>query len=334
MRAFLGLILGFSLLFGSAFITTEEKLSTLYNTKISPAFDKVKLQYFTTPDGLKIAYKIFRVPHAKANIVISSGRTESMVKYKELVYDLMQNGYSVYILDHRGQGFSSRTLANPQIGHVENFYDYVDDLKFFVENFVPKKPKCILLAHSMGGAIASLYVEQYRDDFDALVLSSPMHEPLVLREGLTSRVCSSLQERQKNLHEFVLGTAKSDILETTFEQNDLTHSKIRFEIMQKEYAKNPTIRIGGMSKQWLREACKWSRKSQEMAHKIKIPVLLFEAENDTAVTARGHYNFCSRVKQCSLVHIRGAYHELFIEKDRIRKEVLEEILSFIAKIES
>jgi len=332
MRAFFGLMLGFSLLFSSAFITTEEKLPTLYNTKISPAFDKVKLQYFTTPDGLKIAYKIFQVPHAKANIVISSGRTESMVKYKELIYDLMHNGYSVYILDHRGQGFSSRMLKNPQIGHVDNFYHYVDDLKYFVDNFVPKKPKRILLAHSMGGAIASLYVEQYRDDFDALILSSPMHEPLVLREGITTRVCHALQEREKNLHEFIIGTAQSDILKTTFEQNDLTHSKVRFDIMQKEYAKNPKIRIGGMSKQWLREACKWSKESQDMATKITIPVLLFEAQNDTAVTSRGHKAFCRRVAKCSLVYVPAAYHELFIEKDTIRTEVLKEIVDFISSI--
>jgi lysophospholipase len=69
-----------------------------------------------------------------------------------------------------------------------------------------------------------------------------------------------------------------------------------------------------------------------MATKITIPVLLFEAQNDTAVTSRGHKAFCRRVAKCSLVYVPAAYHELFIEKDTIRTEVLKEIVDFISSI--
>jgi lysophospholipase len=78
-------------------------------------------------------------------IVISSGRTESFLKYREVVFDLWQAGYSVSIMDHRGQGLSERILKAPkgadadtsrathEIGYVDRFDDYVDDLKSFVD---------------------------------------------------------------------------------------------------------------------------------------------------------------------------------------------------------
>ncbi|MBA1432728.1 MAG: alpha/beta fold hydrolase [Epsilonproteobacteria bacterium] len=194
MRIVLFLLLTFSWLFGFEYwqyvdkeykFTTEKELEQKYETSISPYFYKHKLYHFATPDNVTIAYKIFSVTNPKAIIVISSGRTEGMVKYQELLYDLNRNGYSVYILDHRGQGYSERLVEDKKMGYVDNFFHYVDDLKFFVANYVPHFKKRILLGHSMGGAIAALYAERYRDDFDALVLASPICEPSLLLPSMS-----------------------------------------------------------------------------------------------------------------------------------------------------
>ena len=314
-------------------LTDEKALEVKYDSVISPYFYKHKLHFFTTPDNLTIAYKIFLVKDPKARIVISSGRTEGMVKYQELIYDLNQNGYDVYILDHRGQGYSQRLLQDIHKGYVDNFFHYVDDLKFFVDNFVPKGKKRILLAHSMGGAIASLYVEKYPDDFNALILSSPMHKPFMLTPDMSPFLCRRMITKEKNLKEYVVGTKAYNILETSFEENDLTHSKIRFEIMKKAYAKEPATRVGGPTKKWLKEACRWSAYSIEKANLIKIPVLLLQAQNDTAVTAKAQEEFCKNVgKTCQGIMIENAFHELFIEEDFVRKKALSAILDFIVKI--
>ncbi len=61
--------------------------------------------------AVKIKYRIFERADEKAAIVISSGRTECMFKYEETIYDLYEEGYSVYIHDHRGQGFSGPTIG-------------------------------------------------------------------------------------------------------------------------------------------------------------------------------------------------------------------------------
>lgn len=311
--------------------TTEKELQQKYDTVISPYFYSHKLHFFTTPDNIKIAYKTFKVKHPKALIVISSGRSEGMVKYQELIYDLNKNGYAVYILDHRGQGYSQRLVADKQLGYVDNFFHYVDDLKFFVNNFVPNAKKRVLLSHSMGGAIASLYTERYPKDFNVLILSSPMHEPAILLPSMSKFFCKMVEKKEKNLARYIKGTASYDILNYKFEDNDLTHSKTRFEIMKKVYAKEPRTRIGGPSVKWLQEACRWSAISIKEANRIMIPVLLLQGENDEVVTAEAQEQFCKRAPHCSAITIAGAYHELFIEKDAMREKALSAILDFIAK---
>jgi len=341
MRIVLLLLITFSWLFSFEYwqyvdkhykFTMEKELQKRYESVISPYFYKHKLHYFTTPDNVKIAYKIFRVKQAKAIIVISSGRTEGMVKYQELIYDLNENGYSVYILDHRGQGYSQRLVADKQMGYVDNFFHYVDDLKFFVDNFVPQFKKRVLLAHSMGGAIAALYAEHYPHDFNALVLSSPMCEPSILIPSMSDFFCKLVEKREKNLDRYIRGTASYDVLNYEFKENDLTHSQLRFEIMQKAYAKEPQTRIGGPSVKWLKEACKWSAVSVQKANLIPVPVLLLQGENDRVVTPEAQVEFCKRALHCKGVTIKGAYHELFIEKDGIREKALSAILDFISKI--
>lgn len=102
--------------------------------------------------------------------------------------------------------------------------------------------------------------------------------------------------------------------------------------MKKAYAKEPETRVGGPSLQWLKEACKWSAVSVQKANLITVPVLLLQGEKDRVVTHEAQAVFCQRAPYCKGVTIKGAYHELFIEKDTMRQKAMSAILDFIAKI--
>jgi lysophospholipase len=58
-------------------------------------------------------------------------------------------------------------LPDRQIGHVVRFDDYVEDFNTFVREVVAKRKhkRLLLLAHSMGGGIASVYLDRYPGDF-------------------------------------------------------------------------------------------------------------------------------------------------------------------------
>ncbi len=80
------------------------------------------------------------------------------------------------IIDHRGQGAPERMLSDTHRGHVVNFSDYSDDLAaFWQQQVAPGRwRKRFILAHSMGGAIATLFLQRYHRIVDAMALCAPM----------------------------------------------------------------------------------------------------------------------------------------------------------------
>jgi lysophospholipase len=234
------------------------------------------------------------------------------------------------------------------MGHVNKFEDYVKDLKTFVDNVVKQTPhpKTFLLAHSMGGGIAARYIEEYPNDFTAAALSSPMLEPgnhlLFVNEGC--KAVESTDWIRENIRgiktpRYVLG--KGDYEREDCGKSDLTHSKVRCEKTASLYEQFPDTKLGGPSTHWAAEACKASKhlRSKEETSKIRIPVLVLQAEKDTAVAPQGQREFCKNLNFSQHVKcegdspqiITGAYHELFVENDEYRIPALTKILDFFGK---
>jgi len=103
-------------------LTTEADLQDPQTVeKINVNWDNRQEGSFLGVDDIKIKYVAILKDDDKGAVVISNGRTESYIKYKELAYDLGQQGYSVYIHDHRGQGFSGRMTKKPPNGTCLGF---------------------------------------------------------------------------------------------------------------------------------------------------------------------------------------------------------------------
>ena len=68
--------------------------------------------YIESYDSTAIYYRTYRIPQAKAAIVISHGFCEFAEKYKEVIYYFLKNGYSVYVPEHRGHGYSDRIVVD------------------------------------------------------------------------------------------------------------------------------------------------------------------------------------------------------------------------------
>ena len=313
---------------------------TQNNTQEQQEFwEQVTQSTLLTSNKLHLAYCYIKHPTITRAIVISSGRVESYLKYKELMFDLYQQGYSVYMIDHRGQGLSSRLTMNPQQGHIDKFSTYIDDFTLFINRVVlpQEHEEHFLLGHSMGSTIGTLYMQQNPNIFNAAAFSAPMYGiklPISRRfiRWLAERIDSCRIKSEPN---YILGG--KDYEATPFAKNHLTHSKKRYRSLLQLYQEYPQIQLGAPTNHWLIEAIDAAEEALLAAQTPPAPLLILQAGRDTIVDNRAQnkaagilskIHTISQHQQCQLTSIPDAKHEIFIEKDKPRSLALNSILDF------
>ena len=84
---------------------TEENYAEQMRSVAEPyVAERTEAGFFERVQGEPIYFEHFRADSPKAVIVISHGFTESIRKFTESVFYMLQAGYEVWGLDHRGHG--------------------------------------------------------------------------------------------------------------------------------------------------------------------------------------------------------------------------------------
>ena len=288
--------------------------------------------YFAGKNNLPIYYEKYSVPNAKASIVISHGFTESITKYHEVIYYFTSQGYSVFGIDHRGHGRSGRLGGDATQTSVEDFDYYVDDLKTFMDQIVLRaSTKNFLYAHSMGGGIGALFLERYSNYFKAAVLNAPMMDINTgkIPESI-ARVIATVNQLSPLKNRYVPGHGSYS--ETPDFENSCTTSKARYDYYFNQTLKNTALRNGGASYLWFKQAldATYELTKAGNAAKVTIPVILFQAENDSFVQPAGHTAFAKAAKNCKIVLIKKARHEIYREVDSIMNPYFDQVFKFLA----
>lgn len=283
-------------------------------------------------EELRVGYAKFEVPNEKGAIVMVPGRTEPVEKYCELAYDLRLSGWSLYLTDLRGQGRSDRMIDDPERGYVDEWKNYVADFDTFVQQVVKTKahPRLVAMSHSTGGAVVTNYLAEHPTEFDAAILVSPMHK--INTDPYSETVAygyASFECLFGKGDEYAPGKGPYDP-NAPFEGNDVTHSEARFAMNRWIIAQNPDLAIGGPTFRWVREAIEMSRKARSRADDVVTPLLLLQAGGDTVVIPSAQNEVCDDAYDCQLVSYPGAFHELLMEEDPVRNQVLAEIKGFLA----
>ncbi len=338
-RLFLiGIFLLMNTAIAAPLLTTEAELDDLGQSGLDAFWQRQAAQgHFAGADGLELPYASLNRPEHQKAIILVNGRTESYLKYQELARDLFNSGYNVYLYDHRGQGLAPRLLQDPLMGYVADFNDYVQDLEQFVQQVVLLEPvdSLYLLSHSMGGTISALWLSETRVRLQAAALSSPMMGiylgplPRWLVDGLLGALDTGCHWLGREAC-YVPGQG-GGYVEEPFKGNDLTHSEVRYRLFRDLYRQRPELQLGGASLHWLQQALQAGDGAIARAGRITTPLLVLQAANDVVVDNRAQNRFCQALAHCqggAPKVIKKASHELFIERDRQRRQALEAVLSF------
>jgi acylglycerol lipase len=108
---------------------------------------------------------------ARAMIVLVHGLGEHSGRYDHVVARLVDAGYAVHAVDHRGHGRSDGPRA-----FIEDMDNAVADIDTLIDRAVAAQPgvPVFMLGHSMGGLIALRYALAHQDRLAGLVLSAAL----------------------------------------------------------------------------------------------------------------------------------------------------------------
>jgi len=273
------------------------------------------------PGGVRLRAALFGPPGAAGWCAVCPGYTEFIEKYLEVVGELRDRGFGVVVHDWRGQGLSSRLVADRHKGHVESFDLPVADLRAVWAATGLGERVGTVLAHSMGGHIALRAMAAEPGLVDRAVLTAPMMGVIgagmpetLARAVLTAAGALGLSRR------YVIGGAGYDVARKPFEGNRLTRDPERFARMHRLIAANPDLAVGDPTMGWVREAFRSIALTRRPGwlEAIETPILIAIAGDDRIVNNAAIEETVRRLPHAEAIRFEGARHEILGELEGVR----------------
>ncbi|MGR3806852.1 alpha/beta fold hydrolase [Pasteurella testudinis] len=300
---------------------------------LKPFAERFTLQYVDGQRGCRIAYRFFEhdqreLTNARKLMILVSGRGENLLKWTEIAYDFYHQGFDVLTFDHRGQGYSQRLLADPEKGYIDRFDYYLDDLDLVLHSVNQRYDyrQQIMLAHSMGGLIATLYLAKYPHKIDKLILNAPLFA-LPLKHPFWDTLSVHLMVLLGQEQRYVFGRTSYKPLDP--EHNDLSFCKTRMKWTNRINRRFPELHLGGPTFRWVSQCLNQFGKLPRAIKKINVPVLVLQAEKEVIVSNRQIEHHARLFADLRHEIIHNAKHEILFERDPIRTLAMDKIAGFL-----
>ena len=292
-----------------------------------------KTSYKLTTDGIRIRTSFWAANDPVGTVFVFPGRADYIEKYGGLASFCLSNNLNVIAIDWRGQGLSDRLLDDKNIGHIEDFKNYQNDVEVIIKeaekaNLV--KP-WIIFAHSMGGLIG-LRTLQDLPVFEKVVFTSPMwgiQMPPILKSGAS--IIMSLISLIGKMETYAPTTSpETRILNEEYEFNKLTSDIQNFKLLRQQLIQYPGLQIGGPSTAWVSAAL--DEIENQIGNEPPVtPALCFLGDREEIIDYFAVREFCRKWDSCDLISIPKAKHDLLMEREIILHNLFEELEEFIKK---
>jgi lysophospholipase len=306
----------------------------LVSIPANPVPDGATTGMLKTPDGAQIRFARFAPPPGrKGTVCLFQGRAEFIEKYFETVRDLRARGFAVATIDWRGQGGSSRQLADPFKGHVRSFREYETDLETFMQEVV--LPDCpaphFALGHSMGASVLLRIAHKGRRWFDRMILSAPLlglsYERFPPYAGIAVKFLRLFGRGSA----YVPGGDARVMALDPFIGNPVTSDPVRYARTVAILEAAPSLGIGSPTNSWTAAAFDAMKQFDDprFAPEIRQPIVVVAAGRDEIVSTPKIEEFGLRLRAGSHLIVPGAKHEILMEQDRYRAQFFAALDAFI-----
>lgn len=257
---------------------------------------------FTLRDGLNLAiydWPLSTRRRPRAVVLIVHGLGEHAWRYDAVAHRLNDWGFCVRAYDQRGHGDSGgrQGVLPYEDALLDDLAEVLEDTRSHIAE--PWSCPLVLMGHSMGGLVASTFVQRAMAPVDGLVLSSP---------ALATGIGGAMRKLIDLLHRFAPSLALSNGLDA----RKISHSEAVVDAYQKDRLVHDRITarlarfIDSNGPRVVAAAPLW-----------KVPTLLMYAGADKLVAPAGSRAFAAAAprervtSQC----FEDLYHEIFNEAD-------------------
>lgn len=255
--------------------------------------------------------------HPRGAVVVSHGLGEHSGCYQELVRRLSDAGYASVVFDQRGHGRMSEASYGKRkklYGVIPSYQSFLDDLGLvvgFMKQSIPGAP-VVLYGHSMGGNIVINYLLKHgQSDFSCAVLESPwlglyrkINPFLAFGAKILGHISPNITVRSRLRPVDVTDDGKKSV---EIVSDPLSHDRLSLRLFS-------GARSGGA----------YAIKN---APRLKLPICLAIAQNDTVVSNRAIRTFFGRCGANVVSEEYDACHS--IHNDVNRADFYRDVIAFL-----
>lgn len=268
----------------------------------------------------------------RGSILWLGGRGDIFEKYLESLAAWHDAGWQISSFDWRGQGGSGRVLADRQVGHIDDFSIWLDDLADFWRDWTARTPAPhIVMGHSMGGHLVLRALVEARILPDAAVLSAPM---LGFAGRIPQRVASIVARLLGKLAPRTSAWKRNErpAPPSASRQAFLTRDADRYSDELWWKATKPELDIGPPSWGWMAAASRsfavidWAGAVEA----VRAPVLIVATDGDQLVDPDAIRRAAARLPRGELLMFdTSVAHEVLREIDSVRDVAMTRIALFL-----
>lgn len=270
----------------------------------------------------------------RGTLLFLGGRADHYEKYLESLMHWADAGWAVHSIDWRGQGGSGRNAPESNVGHVDRYARWVDDLSddwaaLCAQGASPR----VIVAHSMGGHLTLRALVERRIAPAAVVLLSPMLGFARRLPIAFGRAMAGAMERWRGADApawTIPADGERGIVPARAAA--LTGDAARYADEGWWQEQRPELALGPGSWRWVSEAYASfaAMEAKGALEGVTTPVLLLGAEADALVSAQAIRRAGVRLPGAEThLYPPPAAHELLRETDAVRDDAMRRIAAFL-----